>query len=62
MKPHMVASMDEDRMGFIVPKCSCKWKGMPCPDTETAVDVLMEHAYAMGTHESAGYIQKDTPR
>ena len=40
--------MEEDKLGFFVPKCSCGWECPPAPDEETATDFLMQHAYEAG--------------
>lgn len=39
---------EEDNMGFCSPTCACGWKCPPCPDWETAIDFLMQHAYEAG--------------
>lgn len=47
---HYVADgWDEpDNAGFVSLTCSCGYRCPPCPDTETAVDGLMQHAYEAG--------------
>ncbi len=35
-------------MGFYTADCACGWRSPPCPDEETRVDFLMQHAYEAG--------------
>lgn len=28
--------VEQDKLGFFVPKCACGWECFPCPDEETA--------------------------
>lgn len=41
-----VPATDED--GWIVATCTCGATFGPCPDAETATDILMDHAYEAG--------------
>lgn len=45
---HYVEDVREDGMGFFTADCACGWKCPPCPDEETRVDFLMQHAYEAG--------------
>ena len=41
--------MDErDGMDFVSLVCACGYRCPPCPDYETAVDGMMQHAYEAG--------------
>lgn len=48
MSAHVSAEFERDEDDFIVARCSCGWSLGPFPDEETAIDVLMEHAYDRG--------------
>lgn len=48
---HVSADIEADNDGWYNPTCSCGFTFGPVPDVETAVDVLMEHAYDAGTRE-----------
>lgn len=55
MTTHYTADgVEQDEEGWYVPSCACGWKWAPCPDIETAVDVLMEHAYEAGLASAGG--------
>jgi hypothetical protein len=41
---HQSDGIGEDDDGFFTPRCTCGWRWGPCPDLETLVDVLMDHA------------------
>jgi hypothetical protein len=45
---YTVDGLEQDKLGFFVPKCACGWKSPPAPDEETATDFLMQHAYEAG--------------
>lgn len=45
---YTVDGMEEDKLGFLVPRCACGWVCPPSPDVETATDFLMQHAYEAG--------------
>lgn len=45
---HTSVDVGEDGEGFIHAECSCGFKVEGLPDDETAIDVLMDHAYEMG--------------
>ena len=45
---HCVEDMREDGMGFLAADCACGWKCPPCPDEDTCIDFLMQHAYEAG--------------
>lgn len=53
MSAHITAGgLDVDlRNGWLNALCCCGWRQGPFPDEETAIDALMEHAYAMGRHD-----------
>jgi hypothetical protein len=49
----------EDKLGFFVAECDCGWTTPPSPDTETAADFLMQHAYEQGIlDERNGHVPK----
>ncbi len=41
-----VAGIERDDDGFVFATCACGFVSMPCPDEETLIDVMMEHASA----------------
>lgn len=61
MSEHITRNgMDVDEMGFISVTCSCGEVVGPMPDPETALDVMMEHAYYAGVSDgraAAGRLQ-----
>lgn len=48
MNTHACDEIGEDNAGFPCGRCICGWQSPPCPDEETAIDYLMQHAYEMG--------------
>jgi len=54
MTSHACEEIAEDESGFPSGRCSCGWETAGCPDDETAMNVLMEHAFRMGSQLPAG--------
>jgi hypothetical protein len=47
MSLHITSFFGEED-GWQDGRCACGWAVGPCPDDETVVDALMEHAFEMG--------------
>lgn len=45
----LAGAIVEDGMGFLNALCSCGYRCQPCPDEDTCIDALMQHAYEAGT-------------
>ena len=52
MSAHNIADFFQDDDGWYFGKCACGFQTGACPDDETVIDVLMDHAYMAGLTEA----------
>lgn len=52
MQEHLSEDFCQQDDGWWVARCTCGFGSAPLPDSETACDMLMQHAYFMGQKES----------